>query len=187
LDGLFFGARARRRARIKRYFAWAGAVSLVAILLGVPGSNAGLSFIERVIGDAPGVVAGESVQADRDGTGLLGVRGKARAATPAERAATSAPIPAPSPLPSGASVEEIILDAAAEYGISGDYLLSVAQCESGYDPGAYNAAGYHGLFQFDFQTWGAYGYGSIYDPVAQARTAAKLFAAGESFRWPNCS
>jgi len=53
--------------------------------------------------------------------------------------------------------------------------------------GAYNAAGYHGLFQFDEQTWAAYGYGDIYDPTAQSRTAARLIAAGESSRWPNCA
>lgn len=81
----------------------------------------------------------------------------------------------------------IIYEAASEFGVAGDYLLSVAQCESGLDPSAYNQAGYHGLFQFDFQTWGAYGYGSIYDPVAQARTAAELLAAGHASRWPNCS
>ncbi|MGH2819414.1 MAG: transglycosylase family protein, partial [Actinomycetota bacterium] len=84
-------------------------------------------------------------------------------------------------------VTEIIDAAAAEFGIDGGYLLSVAECESGLDPGAVNPAGYHGLFQFDETTWEAYGHGSIYDPVAQARTAAELLAAGEASRWPNCA
>jgi hypothetical protein len=65
--------------------------------------------------------------------------------------------------------------------------LSVADCESTLNPTAYNAAGYHGLFQFDQTTWSAYGYGSIYDPVAQSRTAARLIAAGQQSRWPNCA
>lgn len=87
----------------------------------------------------------------------------------------------------GASITDTIYAAAGEFGLSGDYLVSVATCESGLDPGAVNAAGYHGLFQFDETTWAAYGYGSIYDPVAQSRTAARLLAAGQSSRWPNCA
>ena len=108
------------------------------------------------------------------------------------------PIPEPTPAPveeepvapaapAGGSVTDIIYAAAAEFGLDGGYLVSVASCESGLDPGAVNPAGYHGLFQFDEQTWGAYGYGSIYDPTAQARTAARLLAAGQSSRWPNCA
>lgn len=113
---------------------------------------------------------------------------------------TSTPAPAPTPTPteavvespapaapSGGSVTDIIYAAAAEFGLSGDYLLSVASCESGLNPQAQSPAGYHGLFQFDQQTWVAYGYGSIYDPVAQARTAARLLAAGQASRWPNCA
>ena len=85
------------------------------------------------------------------------------------------------------SIESVIYEAAAEFGLDGSYLVSVAVCESNLDPSAYNPAGYHGLFQFDHTTWGAYGYGSIYDPVAQSRTAARLIAAGQSSRWPNCA
>lgn len=90
------------------------------------------------------------------------------------------------PAPSG-SVTEIIYAAAAEYGLDGAYLVSVAECESGLDPGAVNAAGYYGLFQFDHQTWAAYGSGSIFDPAAQARAAAMLIADGQASRWPNCA
>jgi soluble lytic murein transglycosylase-like protein len=105
------------------------------------------------------------------------------------------PTPSPSPEPErgpeapgyDGTVTDIIYAAAAEFGLEGGYLVAVASCESGLDPGAVNPAGYHGLFQFDEQTWAAYGYGSIYDPVAQARTAAELLAAGQSSRWPNCS
>jgi soluble lytic murein transglycosylase-like protein len=85
------------------------------------------------------------------------------------------------------SMEGIITSAATEFGLDPDYLIGVAACESGLDPSAYNEAGYHGLFQFDEETWGAYGYGSIWDPSAQARTTARLIAAGEGSRWPNCA
>ena len=97
-----------------------------------------------------------------------------------------APEATTAPAPSG-SVTEIIYAAAAEYGLDGAYLVSVAECESGLDPGAVNAAGYYGLFQFDEQTWAAYGSGSIFDPSAQARAAAMLIADGQASRWPNCA
>jgi Transglycosylase-like domain len=99
---------------------------------------------------------------------------------------TPTPAPAPVPAPAG-TVSSVIYAAAAHAGISGNYLLSVASCESSLNPGAYNSGGYYGLFQFDQETWSAYGYGSIYDPVAQANTAARLLAAGQSSRWPNCA
>ena len=83
-------------------------------------------------------------------------------------------------------MEGIIRAAAARHGLSGDYLISVASCESGLNPRAVNSAGYYGLFQFDQTTWAAYGSGSIYDPAAQAEAAASLIAAGQASRWPNC-
>jgi soluble lytic murein transglycosylase-like protein len=85
------------------------------------------------------------------------------------------------------SIQDIIYAAAGEFGIEGGYLYSVAACESGLNPNASSPYGYYGLFQFDQQTWASYGYGSIYDPVAQARTAARLLAAGQASRWPNCA
>jgi hypothetical protein len=88
--------------------------------------------------------------------------------------------------PSG-SITEIIHAAAAEHGVDGDYLVSIAECESGLDPNAYNSAGYHGLFQYDQTTWAAYGDGDIFDPAAQAEATAKLIADGQSSRWPNCA
>jgi soluble lytic murein transglycosylase-like protein len=85
------------------------------------------------------------------------------------------------------SVTEIIYAAAAAHGLDGAYLVSVAECESGLDPGAVNSAGYYGLFQFDEQTWAAYGSGPIFDPAAQAEAAASLIAGGQASRWPNCA
>jgi soluble lytic murein transglycosylase-like protein len=104
-----------------------------------------------------------------------------------ERAEEAEAAPTPAPAQEPQTVSEIIAAAAAEYGIGADYLMSVAWCESSLDPGAVSPAGYYGLFQFDQSTWAAYGYGSIYDPVAQSRTAARMLAAGMSERWPNCA
>ena len=100
---------------------------------------------------------------------------------------TPTPEPVPEPVAPEGSIADIVYDAAAEYGLSGAYLLSVASCESGLNPTAVNPAGYHGLFQFGTGTWATEGYGSIYDPVAQARTAARMIAAGQASRWPNCA
>ena len=120
---------------------------------------------------------------------------QAKKSPPTKPTATPSPAPSPTATPSAApvpvapagSISAVIYAAAAEAGISGSYLLSMASCESALNPQAYSSAGYYGLFQFDEATWGAYGYGSIYDPVAQSRTAARLIAAGQSHRWPNCA
>jgi hypothetical protein len=85
------------------------------------------------------------------------------------------------------TIPEVIYAAAAEFGLNRRYLVSVAYCESDLDPLAVNPAGYYGLFQFDQPTWAAFGYGSIWNPVAQSRTAARMLAAGMYERWPNCS
>ncbi len=90
------------------------------------------------------------------------------------------------PAPSGGSVTDIILSAAAQQGVDGAYLVSIASCESSLNPSAVNPAGYYGLFQFDKTTWAEYGSGSIFDPAAQASAAAGLIAAGQSSRWPVC-
>jgi hypothetical protein len=85
------------------------------------------------------------------------------------------------------TIPEIIYAAATEFGLNRRYLVSVAYCESDLDPLAVNPAGYYGLFQFDQPTWAAFGYGSIWNPIAQSRTAARMLAAGMYERWPNCS
>ncbi|MFN2388340.1 MAG: transglycosylase family protein [Actinomycetota bacterium] len=194
MDRLRFGTTARRKASRQRLTIRLWALSLVAALLGLPGAQLGWQLVgnlgavrsEDRLRVTRGIETTESAAALlRFQRGVFKARPKP-SPTPTETAAEVATAPAPPPAPPG-SVSEIIYAAAAEFGLSGSYLLAIASCESGLDPGAYNAAGYTGLFQFDQQTWAAYGYGSIYDPVAQARTAARLIAAGQASRWPNCA
>lgn len=187
MDRLYFGARARRRlrrARVKRAMV---VLWVVAIGAGVPGATAILDWTQQALGSdnsaqlvavtgKPEGLAANLVHAKEMKAELYTEQEK-REASPDPIEATAAP----------SSATSIIFAAAGEFGLDPNYLVSVATCESGLDPTAYNPAGYHGLFQFDQTTWAAYGYGSIYDPTAQARTAARLIAAGQSSRWPNCA
>ena len=195
MERLHFGARARRRARFKRVTLWAWIVSLVAAFAGIPGSMAALDLVDRFAGDNRPRVIPEGTESSESTASLLRFRQGVFDLRPTPSPTVSqtpepepetAPAATPAAAPAG-SIPEIIYAAAAEFGVEGGYLLSVAQCESGLDPNAFNPVGYHGLFQFDHQTWGATGYADIYDPVAQARTAARLIAAGEASRWPNCA
>ena len=156
------------------------ALWIVAIGAGVPGATAVLDWTERAIGGTrPHPITGALEPAE---AGLVPAK-EMRAELHTEQEQRT---PSPDPI-AATSTTGIIAAAATEFGLDPGYLLSVATCESGLNPAAYNAAGYHGLFQFDQTTWAAYGYGSIYDPTAQARTAARLIAAGQSSRWPNCA
>ena len=192
MQQLFFGARARRRARfkrrLKRTLAWGAAVSVTAVILGVPGSDAGLRFVEEALSGGPtGIVLSTGIETSESAAstarfrrGLFGARATPRRPNPQT---AEAPTEAP---PEGGTIVDLILEAAAEFGVDGNFMYALAICESNLDPRAYNAAGYHGLFQFDQQTWAAFGAGDIYDPAAQSRAAAQLVAAGETQRWPNC-
>ena len=194
MQRLFFGTRARRRERFKRHAVRITLLVTAAALAGFPGADFGLRLLE-VPTRALAAVAGAAepsggIETTESAAGMIRFR---------RQVFELRPTPTPSPTETeettetlvaadySGSVTEIIYAAAAEFGLSGSYLLSVASCESGLNPSAYNPAGYHGLFQFDQSTWAGYGYGSIYDPVAQARTAAELLAAGQSSRWPNCA
>lgn len=193
MERLQFGARARRKARLKRLAMWAFLVSMGAALLGLPGADAGLGFVDGLAGGAvrrSGTVTAGGVQATETAASLLRFRSRSFKTRPTPSPTPAAPEesePEPEAPAPGGSIAEIVHAAAAEFGLDGGYLLSVAHCESALNPDAYSAAGYHGLFQFDEQTWAAFGYGSIWDPVAQSRTAARLLAAGHSSRWPNCA
>jgi hypothetical protein len=192
----FFGPRATRGARLKRRLGLTVLATTASLLVGVP-AGMGPMALGFLGADSPPAIRptkpAKGVQASDSHASTVKFRRevfKKRArperpgeeAVPAETEESTEAVAAPA-----GSIEEIIGSAAAEFGLDPGYLLGVASCESGLDPGAYNAAGYHGLFQFDEQTWGAYGYGSIWDPSAQARTAARLIAAGEASRWPNCA
>jgi hypothetical protein len=92
--------------------------------------------------------------------------------------------------PAPATIQAIIRDAAAAWGADPDQLLRVAYCESRYNPNAYNpTSGASGLFQFLPRTWSAnsvragYGGASPFDAVANANTAAMMFAAGQAGQW----
>ena len=162
------------------------ALGLTAFLLGVPGASAGMDFLfDRFGAQAADAQPAHTVTAMDSAASAMKFRHgvfEARPKPTPPATTTTTTVPAPT-----GSVSEVIYAAAAEFGLDGSYLLSVATCESGLNPGAVNPAGYHGLFQFDQTTWSAYGYGSIYDPAAQARTAARLLAAGQASRWPNCA
>lgn len=185
MDRLKFGARARRKAQLKRLAPWMWVATIVMTAAGVPGTNVGTDVLRRLGGprsDLRGIETSESA------AGLMKFRSASFEARPAPTP-TPEPEPAVEPVvaaPAG-SITAIIYDAAAEFGISGAYLLAVASCESGLNPSAVNPAGFHGLFQFGTGTWATEGYGSIYDPVAQARTAARMLAAGQASRWPHCA
>jgi hypothetical protein len=184
----WFARGARRKdklkRRLKRLIVATWAITVVGALAGIPFADTGfgLPFMERIARFEPqgGIETTESA------TSMLRFR---------TTMFKTRPSPEPSPTeeeeqvapPPPTTISGIIYSAAAEFGIDGSYLYGVAVCESGLSTGAYNAAGYYGLFQFDESTWASYGYGSIYDPTAQARTAARLIAAGQSERWPNCA
>lgn len=94
------------------------------------------------------------------------------------------------PPPGPADIEGIIRTAAATWGADPTQLLRVAWCESRYDPSAYNrSSGASGLFQFLSRTWAAnsvragYGGASVFDAVANANTAAYMFANQQAGQW----
>jgi len=198
MERLRFGERARRRARRSRLRGYLGIAGLVATLLGVPGANLGWELVTGAGDRAPARADLGGVTTTQQASGMMRFRGNlfqsrpTPSPTPTEteqlaEPAGAEPVGAEPPAAPAGSISEIIYSAAAEFGIDGSYLLSVANCESSLNPSAVNPAGYHGLFQFGQETWAAFGYGSIYDPVAQARTAAEMLAAGMASRWPNCA
>jgi hypothetical protein len=80
----------------------------------------------------------------------------------------------------------VIYDAAGRWGVSGDWLLNTAVCESGLDPWAYNpSTGDCGVFQFNPATWAEWGADPtlIWDVWSQADIAAWAFSAGLHSHW----
>lgn len=177
---LIFGARARRHRRRARLRARLGLAAWITSLIAAGGGA--VTQVEETPGAAQqGAVLLQSAFVGPESSpepGDDGNRSKERRSSPSRR---SRPAPPPDP------IEDAISSAASEFGVDRNYLRSLAWCESDLDPTAYSSAGYYGLFQFDEVTWAEHGYGSIWDPVAQARTAARLLAMGEDDRWPNCA
>jgi uncharacterized protein YabE (DUF348 family) len=97
--------------------------------------------------------------------------------------------PRPAP-PAPGEIDAIIRAAAATWGADPQLLLRIAWCESRYNSHAVNrSSGASGLFQFMPVTWArnaplaGYADASIFDPVASANTAARLFALGHNSLW----
>lgn len=80
-------------------------------------------------------------------------------------------------------IARAIYTASAEYGVSGDWLLQIAACESQFVPSAVGNHGELGLFQFLPSTFYAYGGESIWDVWDQSYTAARMFSRGLSDHW----
>lgn len=184
MDRLYFGYRARRRARFKRIAFWMSLLSTAAMFAGIPGTGGLFEAVDRFGPESLGRPA-DGIETTESMTSLRRFQSRMYDLRP-KPTATPTPTPEETEGSSGSMVD-IIYAAAERHGLSGDYLVSIAECESGLDPTAYNAAGYHGLFQFDQTTWAEFGDGSITDPAAQAEAAASLIAAGQSSRWPVCA
>ena len=186
MNRLIFGERARRRARFRRATLWLSLASMAAMITGVSGTGGVLEFVGN-LGREAEVAPNQGITTTETMTSMRRFQSRMFEARPKP---TPTPTPTEKPEPTaatGGSVVEIITAAAQRHGLSPDYLIGIAECESGLDPNAYNSAGYHGLFQFDSTTWAEFGNGSITDPVAQAEAAASLIAAGQSSRWPVCA
>jgi len=210
MSRLRFNRRATRCRKLTRHLGITAVLTVASVAVGVPVVTGPLEALGLVDADGPDAEAattkpGAGPEASESHAsivkfrrGVVEVREQPARPEPAPTPtpeATEEPVeepveePAeePAPVAPAGSIEDIIASAAAEFGLDPGYLIGVASCESGLDPGAYNEAGYHGLFQFDEQTWAAYGYGDIFDPTAQSRSAARLIASGEGSRWPNCA
>ncbi len=89
---------------------------------------------------------------------------------------------------SGGSATDAIAQAAARWGVSYGWLLRVAECESGLNPGAHNPSGASGLFQFMPGTYFLYAAQigetrSYWDAYGSANVAGYMFSRGLSYQW----
>jgi len=94
-------------------------------------------------------------------------------------------------VPKGLSVSQaqVVADitiAAQKYGVNVAWMLRTANCESHFHWNSVNPSGpYIGVFQFLMSTFISNGgtAATIWDPMAQALIAAKMFAHGQSREW----
>ena len=89
---------------------------------------------------------------------------------------------------SGGSATDAIAQAAARWGVSYSWLLRVASCESGLNPGAHNPSGASGLFQFMPGTYFLYASQigetrSYWDSYGSANVAGYMFSRGLAYQW----
>jgi len=83
--------------------------------------------------------------------------------------------------------EEITTYIKEVFGESSDWGLSVAFCESSFNPNALSPSGkYVGLYQFDEPTFNSSCIGDRENWKDQVVCTKKLIDKGESWRWPNC-
>ena len=76
-----------------------------------------------------------------------------------------------------------IASAAATYGVSYWTLMSVAACESNFDPATTGWAGEVGIFQWIPSTWEWIGQGDRYNTYDQIWATARAFANGYAGHW----
>ncbi|MFN2452195.1 MAG: transglycosylase SLT domain-containing protein [Candidatus Dormibacteria bacterium] len=91
--------------------------------------------------------------------------------------------PPPSAPASAGSIESIIRAAAARHGVSGDWMVKIARCESGMNPRAVNPNGHYGLFQFSYSTFYGHGGTDIWDPSQQSEITARMLSQGQAGQW----
>jgi hypothetical protein len=106
-------------------------------------------------------------------------------------AALCAPLPARAQEGGVEEIKLIIRDRAQAHGVSPDYMLAVAWCESRYDHHAVGDGGRsRGLFQLrspgEADRFFAQGYDDIWDPWEQSDFTARRFAVGGARAW-SCS
>lgn len=90
------------------------------------------------------------------------------------------------PVASGyGSIEDVICQAAINYGQSCQAMIAVAMCESTLSPNAVGGLGEMGLFQFLPGTWASTPYAGQdpFDPVANANAAAWMWSMGRRGEW----
>ena len=80
--------------------------------------------------------------------------------------------------------EQAAYEACAYYGCSGDYLITIMNCESGQDPSAWHPNPYGGadvgIMQINDATHGSIAYA---DPISQIWWSAEQIAAGNAGMW----
>src|SRR5688500_3376175 len=141
VERLHFGLRAQRRARRQKLKRRVALASLAATVLGLPGATLGVNLVERALG-ADIAAPARGAETTESAASMLRFRTKLFERRPEE---TPTPTPevaeeaSPEPVAAaGSSIYDLIAAAAAEFGLDPNYLYSVAECESGLNPGAYN-------------------------------------------------